>query len=290
MKRQNRAGRFKLSQLGKNKVLADALTLSDPDVDDGVIYMNTGLTSHRQAKTVAVAGGTVDAMFEVFERTWSANQSYGSLSDPTKDIVLEMGCANMLIYNAFKMMRSFPNYIGVDIRRDYLQASQHRHRKDVLAMCADLTAPLPIKDGTVSAVILSEVIEHLTEEQNIIFFKEAFRLLKPGGKVMVSSPINTKSREFHNVEKERNLGHVFFWTVESFEAAMRDIGFSSVDKKWGLSTSSKITVKEIKKNLPADVGNFIEQVSGMYGTAVARAIALSAPNIVNGGCRFIVTK
>lgn len=289
-RRLNTSGRVKLSALGKNQALVDALTLQDPDVDDGIIFVNTGYTSHKSAKRQANPGGTYDSLFEAFERTWGALHSYQAMRDPKNDIILEMGCANMLIYNAFKMMRMYPNYIGIDIRRDYLTNADHRHRKDVVGLCADLTLPLPVKDQTVSAVVLSEVVEHLTYDQNMTFFKEAFRMLKPGGKVLVSSPINTEARQFHDLKKEKNLGHVFFWTAEQFEDEMKSIGFSSVDKKWGYSISSKIKINEIKKSLPPDVQNFIQDISDMYGSRVARALALSAPNVVNGGCRFIVTK
>jgi predicted SAM-dependent methyltransferase len=201
-----------------------------------------------------------------------------------------MGCANMLAYNAFKILRAYPNYIGVDIRKDYLLRSNCKNRKDVLGMCADLTKPLPIKSDSIAAVILSEVVEHLTYEQNMIFLKEAFRILKPGGKMLISSPVNTEDREFHNVENETHLGHVFFWTAEKLEEEMLAVGFKSVDKKWGLSSSTKIRTDEIKKQLHPEVAKFIEDISYMYGSRVARAVALSAPNVVNGGCRFTFTK
>jgi SAM-dependent methyltransferase len=272
----------------KNKSLLDVLTIN-PVFDDGIVFSDPGISAHKSAKRQTTFG-VYDSLFEAFERTWGALHSFQALSDPKNDIILEMGCAEMPIYNAFKMMRMFPNYIGVDIRRDYLGSSAHRNRKDVLALCADLTKPLPLKDGSVSAIILSEVVEHLSYDDNILIFKDAFRLLKPGGKVLVSSPINTTSREFHDVKKETHLGHVFFWTAEEFESEMKNLGFSKVDKKWGYSVSSKIKVNEIKKSLPVDVRKFLEDISHMYGSRVARALALSAPGVVNGGCRFTVTK
>ena len=280
---------MKLSDASKNKSLTDIIA-GDPEVDDGIIFSHPGFTTHKSAKRQADSGGVYDSLFEAFERTWGAMHAFEALPDPKNDVILEMGCAEMPIYNAFKMMRMYPNYIGIDIRKDYLLRAEHRHRKDVIALCADLTKPLPIKEESVSAVVLSEVVEHLTFEQNITFFKEAYRLLKPGGKVFVSSPINTEDREFHSLEKEKNLGHIFFWTAESFEREMRQIGFKDVDKKWGYSISTKIKVDEIKKSLHPAVQDFLTDISKMYGSRVARAVALSAPNVVNGGCRFTFTK
>lgn len=281
---------MKLTETAKNQCLLDVLTTSDLEVDDGVVFLDTGFTSHKSAKRQAETGGMYDSLFEAFERTWGAIKSYESMSDPKTDVVLEMGCAEMPIYSSFKMMRMYPNYIGVDIRRDYLLSSKHRNRKDVLALCADVTRPLPIKEGTISAVVLSEVVEHLTFEQNVLFFKEAYRLLKPGGKMLISSPVNTKDRQFHDLEKEKGLGHIFFWEAEEMEVEARKVGFSHVDKKWGLSISSKIRIDEVKKQLHPEVCKFIDDIGDMYGSPVARAIALSAPGIVNGGCRFTFTK
>jgi len=274
-----------------NKKEAITSILTAPlEFDEGVAFYNAGLMKHSVAKRQADQEGIYDGLFGAFERTWGALHSFNAMEDHKNDVILEMGCAEIPIYNAYKMQRTYPNYIGVDIRRDYLISSKFKNRKNVLALCADITKPLPIKPGTISAVVLSETVEHLSYEQNLLFFKEAFRLLKPGGKVLISSPMNTEDREFHNVEKEKNLGHVFFWAAEKFEEEMLKIGFNDVDKQWGYSISTKIRVAEIKKALPPAVGKFIEDISRMYGSRVARAVALSAPGVTNGGCRFTLTK
>lgn len=277
--------------LGKNRFLTDALLpMAGAHIHEDIVFMVTGFTAHKSAKTMAVAGGMYDSLFETFERTWSALQSIKAMSNPKEDVVLEMGCADMSLYSTFKSIRAYPNYIGVDIRRDYLLNSRYKSRVDALGLCADLMEPLPIKDASIAAVVISEVVEHLTHEQNMIALKEAYRILRPGGKLLVSSPFNTRSRQFHDLKKEKNLGHVFFWDVEQFEEDMSSIGFSSVDKKWGYSISSKILAAEVKKSLSPDVAKFLEDISAMYGSRVARALTLSAPGVVNGGGRFVVTK
>ena len=277
--------------LGKNSFLTDVLLpMNDAHVHEGITFMTTGFTAHKSAKTVAAAGGMYDSLFETFERTWSALQSFKAMSNPKEDVVLEMGCADMSLYGTFKSIRFYPNYIGVDIRRDYLLRSNYKSRPDAFGLCADLMQPLPIKDSSISVIVISEVVEHLTHEQNLTAFKEAHRILRPGGKILVSSPFNTRTRQFHDLEKEKNLGHVFFWDVEQFEEDMSTIGFTSVDMKWGYSISSKIRSAEVKKSLPPDVAKFLDDVSEMYGSRVARALALSAPGVVNGGGRFVVTK
>lgn len=280
---------MKLSESNKKQVIVDVMT-SDLELEDGIAYLHEGFKSHVSAKKQIDDDGVYNSLFTSFERTWSAKQAFEALGDPAQEIVLEMGCADMSIFKCFKMTLTFPNYIGIDIRRDYLEAATSRNRKDVVTLCADLTKTLPIKDSSISSIIISEVIEHLTYEDNMLIFKEAYRILKPGGKIFVSSPVNTRDRIFHTVEKETHLGHIFFWNAEDFEDEMKNIGFTDIDKKWGCSISSKIRIDEIKKSLPADVCKFLSDISSMYGSGVARMLALSAPDIVNGGCRFTVTK
>ena len=102
---------MKLSQTEKNSALTDILTLQDPDVEDGVVFVDPGLTTHKSAKRQAESGGVYDSLFEAFERTWGAIQSYEAMSDPKSEVILEMGCAEMPVYNAFKMMRLFPKQV-----------------------------------------------------------------------------------------------------------------------------------------------------------------------------------
>lgn len=261
-------------------------------LSDSLLFLHPGFTKHKTAKTEAITEGMYDSLFEAFERTWSANQCVNVLKefDYENDVVVEMGCAYMSLYETFKALHCYPKYIGIDIRSDYLSKAKARARKDVVGICADLTKPLPIKDSSVACVILSEVIEHISHQDNITIFKEAYRILKPGGKILVSSPVNTQNREFHCLKKEANLGHIFFWEAEQFEKDMLSIGFSAVDKRWGLSSSSKIRASEIHKQLHPEVVKFINDISEMYGSRVGRAVTLSAPHIENGGCRFTVTK
>jgi len=272
----------------KNQCLLDVLTIP-ADFEDGIIYSDPGFNTHKSAKNQTTKG-LYDTLFGVFERNWSAIKAYESLKDPKNDIVLEMGCADMPLFESFKVMRMFPNYIGVDIRKDYLSAAAPRNRKDVLAICADLTKPLPIKDESISAIAIDEVIEHIPQDGNLALFREAYRILKPGGKIFLATPVNTRDREFHNTKDEESLGHIFFWNTEDLEEELMKIGFTSMDKKWGYSISSKIKIGEIKKSLHPEVNKFIEDISDMYGGPVARALALSAKDVVNGGCRFTITK
>lgn len=51
---------------------------------------------------------------------------------------------------------------------------------------ADLNFPLPIADASFDFIVSTEVIEHLENPRAV--FREFYRLLKPGGKVLLTTP------------------------------------------------------------------------------------------------------
>lgn len=74
--------------------------------------------------------------------------------------------------------------------------------KDAFAK-ADLNAPLPWADAAFDAVISTEGIEHL--ENHFAFFRECWRILRPGGLLIVTTPNITALRS-----RVRFFGSGFF--------------------------------------------------------------------------------
>ena len=128
------------------------------------------------------------------------------------DRVLDCGCGMGYLSMIMGELRS-PVIIGVDCNADRLQWARREHVPAELAQ-VDI-ASLPFPDGCFDKVLLSEVLEHLTDDAAGL--RELWRVLKPGGVVAVSvphanypflwDPIN-KTRELFGAAPMRSAGPI----------------------------------------------------------------------------------
>jgi SAM-dependent methyltransferase len=97
--------------------------------------------------------------------------------------ILDLGCAaGDLVVQAGVRSGSSQLY-GIELD---CEACQYAEAQGVKTCCADLNLPLPLKDESFDIVISNQVIEHLHKTDQ--FIKETYRVLKPGGTAIVSTP------------------------------------------------------------------------------------------------------
>ena len=71
----------------------------------------------------------------------------------------------------------------------------------------DITKPLPFADGSFQYIFGEHVIEHIPYEDGLAFFKEAHRILAPGGKIrMVTPNLSVYLALFNKPDPEHSIG------------------------------------------------------------------------------------
>ena len=77
---------------------------------------------------------------------------------------------------------------GIDIARPQIDYAQEHYAGPGREFQVAGDPPLPYDEGSFDAVTVIELIEHLPEAQNRALLAEALRVLRPHGKLLVSTP------------------------------------------------------------------------------------------------------
>lgn len=103
--------------------------------------------------------------------------------------LLDIGCG-LKPYGAM-----FAPYVTEHVGVDHPDSPHSRASVDILATAYDI----PLPDASFDTILMSEVLEHL--EQPAEALAECFRLLKPGGKLLLSTPmvwtLHEEPRDFY---------------------------------------------------------------------------------------------
>jgi SAM-dependent methyltransferase len=104
----------------------------------------------------------------------------------TGDLILDVPCGRGFYLNMLRYATD-ATLVGADLDWDVLRKAYHNaaHLPDVTIQAASIYR-LPYPANTFDAVILSEVLEHLDDD--VAGLREAYRVLKPGGVVVITVP------------------------------------------------------------------------------------------------------
>lgn len=134
--------------------------------------------------------------------------------------VLDIACGEG--YGTAAMMRrGAKSVLGIDISEEAVRHATQRYGVPARVGSA---MEIPVEDASVDVVISFETIEHLVDPD--LFLEECFRVLRPGGRLVVSTPNrpvyrrNTPCNEFHcsemSLEEFREALSGNFTDVELF--------------------------------------------------------------------------
>lgn len=114
--------------------------------------------------------------------------------------------------------------IGLEASESALAEARRRHPEaDVRSWRAG--APVPCADGVIGVVMLNQVIDHVTLDENQRLFAELRRALKPGGVVIAHSP--SRFNRF-----DTDAGHVTFFSPSEFRTFVEGFGFRVVEQPY----------------------------------------------------------
>jgi SAM-dependent methyltransferase len=105
--------------------------------------------------------------------------------------ILDIGCG----VGAFvRRLREFsPRVAGIDVDRERVTAGG----KAVPDLALAVGERLPFADGAFDVILLHEVLEHVTDDQATL--REANRVLRPGGRVVIFCPNRLYPFETHGI-------------------------------------------------------------------------------------------
>lgn len=123
----------------------------------------------------------------------------------------DLGCGNVPFY-ALYQKNNITSCTCIDWPN-----SAHSH--DYLDITCDLNQPLPVESNQYDTLILSDVLEHIAEPQQL--WMEMARILKPGGKLLLNVPFFYKVHEApHDYYRYTEFALRRFANLAGFEIIM----------------------------------------------------------------------
>lgn len=124
-----------------------------------------------------------------------------------KGDLLDIGCGNKPYYPFFDGLLS--SYVGCDV------VQSDKNLVDIISPATDI----PLPDSCKDTVFSTQVIEHVADHQGLL--SEAYRILKPGGHIIVSGPM---AWEHHEEPYD-----FFRFTKYGFEYIFSKAGFTDIE-------------------------------------------------------------
>ena len=125
------------------------------------------------------------------------------------------------------MLRGAKSYLGLDKIEEVLPPLREKYPKAQFE--SSLFPPIKLPDNSFDTVVSFQVIEHIKKDQQ--FLEEIHRILKPGGKAILSTPNRLMTLS-------RNPWHIREYTAEELESLGKQV-FSKVEMK-GIAGNKKV--------------------------------------------------
>lgn len=133
------------------------------------VFYKGRLRASRDQNEVQVSSRLmVDLIAEIYD---------SAIKEHVKGVLIDLGCGKVPLYASYR------DYISKNICVDWINTT---HKNKYLDKQCDLTKKLPFNNNVFDTIILSDVLEHIPNPDNLI--EEMNRILKQGGKVLLNVP------------------------------------------------------------------------------------------------------
>jgi ubiquinone/menaquinone biosynthesis C-methylase UbiE len=153
---------------------------------------------------------------------------------------LEIGCGAGRITKW--LSKEFQVVHALDVSIDMIKYAQRNVTRDNVHWHSSDGTSIPLQDGLVSTVFSCHVFQHFpSEEAGLRCFEEIYRVLKPGGTIMIHLPLHdfpTVNRKFSKVARYL---YSFFLVLSSAKADIR---------RWHMRRGGKKYMHGISYELP----------------------------------------
>lgn len=136
-------------------------------------------------------------------------------------VVLDIGCADGRGTEA--IAEHGYSVLGVELEPDLLSELRRRGRLNSIAACQADATSLPIADGAVDAVVMVEILEHISDTRSTL--AEARRVVQTGGRLCIAVPTGYTERIYSRLHPRylSNAEHIHRFSrqqlTEELEAA-----------------------------------------------------------------------
>ena len=151
--------------------------------------------------------------------------------------VLDIGCGRCVAFDAVPH-----GYVGIDANKQCLLERTRAGSQTLHGSAFEL----PFRPQTFQTVLLMAVVEHLPDPQACL--KEAIRVLKPGGRVVITTPTPTGDRlhhvlaQFGVTSKHAADEHQSIFSGTALRRVVKDVGLEAELHRFFLLGANQVCV------------------------------------------------